>query len=74
MKTDDAYRDISGDVEKRFDTLNYDETMWKVPLPVRKNKKVIVLKKDEKAGKMITKLSTATPKSYSYCVQKNIIK
>ena len=39
MKTDDAYRDISGDVEKRFDTLNYDETMWKVPLPVRNKKK-----------------------------------
>ena len=50
IKTKDFYEDISDDVEKWFDTSNYDEhDKW--ALPIGKNKKVIVLFKDELAGK-----------------------
>ena len=44
IKTEDFYKDISNDVEKRFDTSNYEVNR---PLPTRKNKKVIGLMKDE---------------------------
>ena len=44
IKTEDFYKDIADDVEKRFDTLNYEINR---PLPKRKNKKVIRLMKDE---------------------------
>ena len=37
--TEDFYRDIAGDVERWFDTSNYDEND-KRPLPIGKNKKV----------------------------------
>ena len=48
IKASDFYRDISIDVEKRFDTTNYEVNR---PLPVEKNKKVIGLMKDELRGK-----------------------
>ena len=38
IKTEDFYEDISNDVEKRFDTSNYEVDR---PLPMGKNKKVI---------------------------------
>ena len=44
IKTEDFYKDIADDVEKRFDTSNY-EVNW--PLPAGKNKKVIGLTKYE---------------------------
>ena len=40
IKTEDFYKDTAGDVERWFDTSNYDEED-KRPLPVGKNKKVI---------------------------------
>ena len=40
IKTEDFYEDIANDVEKRFDTFNFDDNR---PLPVDMNKKVIVL-------------------------------
>ena len=43
IKTEDFYKDIANDVEKRFDTSNYEV---KRPLPTGKNKKVIGLMKD----------------------------
>ena len=46
IKTEDFYEDIADDVEKWFDTSNYDEND-KRPLPMDKNKKVIGLFKDE---------------------------
>ena len=46
IKTDDFYEDIAGDVEKWFDTANYEEDD-KRPLPVGKKKKVIGLFKDK---------------------------
>ena len=44
IKTEDFYKDIADDVEKRFDTSNYE---FNRPLPTGKNKKVIGLMKDE---------------------------
>ena len=42
IKTEDFYEDIANDVEKWFDTSNYDEND-KRPLPIGKNKKGIGL-------------------------------
>ena len=64
IKTEDFYKDIANDVEKRFDTSNYEVNR---PLPIGKNKKVIGLMKDELGGKIITEFVTLRPKTYSYC-------
>ena len=63
IKTNDFYKDIANDVEKRFDTSNYECNR---PLPIGKNKKVIGLMKDELGGKFITEFVTLRPKTYSY--------
>ena len=63
IKTNDFYRDIANDVEKRFDTSNYEVNR---PLLTGKNKKVIGLMKDELGGKIITNFVTLRPKTYSY--------
>ena len=55
IKTEDFYKDIANDVEKRFDTSNYEVNR---PLPTGKNKKVIGLMKDELGGKIITEFVT----------------
>ena len=52
IKTEDFYKDIANDVEKWFDTSNYDKDDKK-PLPVGKNKKVNGLFKGELEGKII---------------------
>ena len=49
--TEDYFVDISDDVERWFDTSNYDEND-KRPLPLGKNKKVIRLLSDELGGKI----------------------
>ena len=51
IKTEDLYKDIANDVEKRFDTSNYECNRL---LPTGKNKKVIGLMKDELGGKIMT--------------------
>ena len=51
IKTNDFYKDISSDVENRFDTSNYEVNR---PLRTGKNKKIIGLMKDELGGKIIT--------------------
>ena len=63
IKTNDFYKDIANDVEKRFDTSNYEVNR---PLPTGKNKKVIGLMKDELGGKIITEFVALRPKTYSY--------
>ena len=63
IKTNDFYKDIANDVEKRFDTSNYELNR---PLPKGKNKKVIGLMKDVLGGKIITEFVTLRPKTYSY--------
>ena len=59
IKAEDFYRDIAHDVEKRFDTSNYEVNR---PLPTGKNKKVIGLMKDELGGKIITEIVTLRQK------------
>ena len=63
IKTEDFYKDIANDVEKRFDTSNYEVNR---PLPTGKNKKVMGLMKDELGGKIVTEFVTLRPKTYSY--------
>ena len=63
IKTKDFYKDIADDVEKRFDTSNYEVDR---PLPTRKNKKVIELMKDELGGTIIREFVAVRPKTYSY--------
>ena len=63
INTTDFYKDICSDVDKRFDTSNYEIDR---PLPTKKNKKVIGLMKDELGGKIITEFVTLRPKTYSY--------
>ena len=52
IKTEDFYKDIANDVERWFDTSNYDKNDER-PLPIGKNKKVISLFKDELGGKIM---------------------
>ena len=63
IKTEDFYKDIVNDVEKRFETSNYECDR---PLPTEKNKIVIGLMKNELGGKIITEFVTLRPKTYSY--------
>ena len=63
IKTNDFYKDISSDVDNKFDTSNYEVNR---PLPMGKNKKVISLMKDELGGEIITEFTTLRPKNYSY--------
>ena len=50
IKTIDVCKDIADDVDKRFDTPNYEINR---PLPTGKNKKVIELIKDELGGNLL---------------------
>ena len=63
IKTEDFYKDIADDVEKRFDTSNYEINRT---LPIGKNKKVIGLMKDELGGNIMTEVFALRPKTYSY--------
>ena len=53
VKTGDFYEDIAGEVERWFDTSNFDENDER-PLPISKNKKEICFSKDELGGKIVT--------------------
>ena len=63
INTNDFYKYIANDVEKRFDTSNYEVDR---PLPTGKNKQVIGLMKDELGGGIITEFVALRPKTYSY--------
>ena len=63
IKTKDFYKDISQDVNKRFDTSNYT---FDRSLPTGINKKVIGFVKDELGGDIITEFVALRPKAYSY--------
>ena len=63
IKTEDFYKDITNDVEKRFATSNYEVNR---PLLRGKNTKVIGLIKDELGGKIIMEFVSLRPKTYSY--------
>ena len=63
IKTEDFYKDITDDVEKRFDISNYEVNRL---LPTGKNEKVIGLFKDELGGKIMGEFAALRPKTYSY--------
>ena len=63
IETNDFYKDISNDVDKRFDTSNYECNR---PLTTGKNKKIVGLMKDELGCKIITEFVRLRPKTYSY--------
>ena len=65
IKTKDFYKDIADDVERWFDTSNYDEKD-KRPLPIGKNNKVIGLFKDELGGKIMIEFCALRAKAYAY--------
>ena len=59
-RTRDDEKRFANDVEKRFDTSNYECDR---PLPTGKNKKVIILMKDELGGKIIMEFVALRPKT-----------
>ena len=63
--TEDFFEDIADDVERWFDTSNYDEND-KRPLPIGKNKKVNDFFKDELGGKIMKEFCALRPKAYAY--------
>ena len=65
IKTEDFYNDIADNVERWFDTSNYDEKD-KRPLPMGKNKKIIGLFKYELGGKIIKEFCALRAKAYAY--------
>ena len=67
IETEDFYKDISSDVNKWFDTSNYNKND-KRPLPIGINKKVIGMFKDKLGGKIMEKLCGPRSKAYSYLI------
>ena len=65
IKTEIFFEDICNDVEKWFDTSNYDKND-KRTLQIGKNKKVPGLFKDELGGKIITEVVALRPKTHAY--------
>ena len=61
IKTEDFYEDVANNVEKRFDTSNYEVDR---PVPTGKNKKVIGLMRDELGGKIMIEFVALRPKTY----------
>ena len=66
IKTEDFYKDIAVDVERKYDTSNYTVER---PLPMGKNKKVIGMMKDELGGKIMKEFIGLRPKCYSYLTE-----
>ena len=65
IKTEDFFEDISRDVEKWYDTSNYDKNDKK-PLPIVRNKKGPGSFKDELGGKLMTEFVALRAKAYAY--------
>ena len=62
VKTDDIYKDIAEDTEKRFDTCNFEIDR---PFPKGKNKKVIGLMKDESGEQIMKEFVALRGNTYS---------
>ena len=60
VKTDDIFKDITDDLETRFDIWNYE---LDIPFP-----KVIRLMKDRLGGKLMTKFIGLRAKTYNYLI------
>ena len=67
IKTEDLNRDIANDVERWFDTSNYDKKD-NTPYLIGKNKKVIGKFKDELGGKIMTEFCALRGKAYSFLI------
>ena len=65
IKTEDFYKDISGDVKDRFDTSDYPPN-HPSGIPTGCNKKVLGVFKDEVAGRYIEEFVGLRAKLYSY--------
>jgi len=65
IETEDFYRDISDDVEARFDISDFDKD-HPSGIPAGKNKKLIGMMKVEAAGKIITEFAALRAKLCSY--------
>ena len=68
IKTEDFYKDIANDVERWFNTSNYDENDER-PLPIDKNKKLYGLLEDELGGKIMTQFVALREKAYAYLME-----
>ena len=66
IQADDFFKDINIDVNKWFDTSNYDKNDNR-PLEIGKNKKVIGKFKDELGGKILTEFVALRAKTYDMC-------
>ena len=67
IETENFYKDIAKDVEKWYDTSNYDEEDER-PLLTGNNKKVIGILKDELGGKIMTEFIALRAKAYAYLI------
>ena len=68
--TEDFYKDIAMDVNKWFDTSNYDKND-KRPLPIAINKNIIGMFKDELRGKIMAKLCGRRSETYAFLLDDN---
>ena len=70
IKTDDIYKEITEDIETRFDTSNYELEFNSIdrPLLKGKNEKVIGLRKVKLGGKIMTKFVGLRANTYSYLI------
>ena len=69
LKLNYVYNHIANDVEKRFDTSNYEIER---PLARDKNKKVIGFMKDKLCGKIMTEYVALRPKTNSSLIDDDI--
>ena len=65
IKTEGFYKDMANDVEKWFDTSNYEEDDER-PFHIDENKKIIGLFKDELGGKVMKEFVVLRAKTYAY--------
>ena len=63
VNTDDIYKDIAQHPETRFDTSSQETDR---PLPMRKNKQMIRLMKDELGGQIMEEFVGLRAKTYNY--------
>ena len=68
IKTEDFHEDIANDVERWFDTSNYNENNER-PLPIGKSKRVIGLFKDELGGKITAEFIALRAKANAYLME-----
>ena len=68
IKTEDFFEDIKNDVERWFDTSNYDKND-KRPLQIGVNKKVIGMFKDELGGRIMKEFCALRAKTYAYLME-----